>query len=445
MAGKTDLKALYNEPACAKSSAERKAACEKPEPGSSAAGCAFHGAYAALRPFTDCAHIVHSPATCKNVALGTNPVDGTPAHTVFCTDIKTNDLIFGGDEKLRSGVDTVFDRLAPKAIFLYATCVSALIGEDFDAVAREKEQELGIPVIPIHAPGFVGNDFFGAKVAGVALLEAIIGRKEPETTTPLDINLLGAFGTPEQMQSYTRLLEKLGVRVLGTFGAESPIGAMMCAHRAKLNVIVSSNTLITLARKMKERWKIPWVNVGFHGCRDTSDALRAIAQGFGDPLLLRKVEQIIAEEEQKLRDALAPLRVRLKKKKALLNAEGEKTWRYVSLLNDTQIDITAVSIDKATDSDIETAQSYLFGRSIFMKEPDAEQEALIGEHGVDILLSEFSGRGTALRHNIAFMDIDAVDRADYLGYEGSVRFCRDLVRAVESPAFGIVRKEVAWM
>ncbi|MDD3466923.1 MAG: nitrogenase component 1, partial [Campylobacterales bacterium] len=108
MLSRSDVKELYNESSCSHNK-EKKSTCEKPKPGATAGGCAFEGAQISLFPFADCAHIVHSPATCINASWETRQtktsfggVDMTQMG--FTTDITPNDLIFGGEKKLRASV-----------------------------------------------------------------------------------------------------------------------------------------------------------------------------------------------------------------------------------------------------------------------------------------------------------------------------------------------------
>ena len=75
----------------------------------------------------------------------------------FTTAISTNDVVFGGEEKLLSAIDYVVGRYAPQAVFVYATCVTALIGDDLDLLCKQAAARHGIPVVPVHAPGFVGS------------------------------------------------------------------------------------------------------------------------------------------------------------------------------------------------------------------------------------------------------------------------------------------------
>jgi nitrogenase molybdenum-cofactor synthesis protein NifE len=195
-----DIKDLYDEPACSRNNI-KDATCEKSQPGDSSTKCAFAGAQFALYRFSDCVHIMHSPSTCQNIPFGNgkflkNSLGDTGfMGKVFSTDMSINDIVFGGDKKLRDSIDYVMKTYSPKGVFLYTTCVSALIGEDISAIAKDKGVEYDIPVIAVHSPGFIGNDSFGAKVAGISVLEELAGKKEPEYTTDYDVNLIGEYNS----------------------------------------------------------------------------------------------------------------------------------------------------------------------------------------------------------------------------------------------------------
>lgn len=54
----------------------------------------------------------------------------------------------------------------PAAVFVYSTCVTALIGDDLDAVCAAAAKKFKVPVIPVNAPGFVGSKNLGNRLGG---------------------------------------------------------------------------------------------------------------------------------------------------------------------------------------------------------------------------------------------------------------------------------------
>ena len=165
-----------------------------------------------------------------------------------------------------------------------------MIGDDIDAVCKQAAARHGLPVVPVHAPGFVGSKNLGSRLGGEAVLAHLIGTLEPEITTAFDINLIGDYNVTGDMWQYTPLLEELGIRVLSTLSGDGRVAAIRTAHRAKLNVLVCAKSLISLTRKMEERYGIPSISLSFYGKRDTSAGLLAIAEALGDADLVERTQ-----------------------------------------------------------------------------------------------------------------------------------------------------------
>ena len=147
------LAKAFEEPGCqvnrAKSGSERRRGCSAKSltPGAAAGGCAFDGAKIALQPIADAAHLVHGPLACEGNswdsrhALSSGP---TLYRTGFTTDMSELDIIHGGEEKLYRAIRMIADRWQPPAVFVYVTCVTALIGDDVEAVCKAAAERIGI-------------------------------------------------------------------------------------------------------------------------------------------------------------------------------------------------------------------------------------------------------------------------------------------------------------
>lgn len=177
---------LLSEPACPHNHAARKSepskGCkQKARPGEAQGGCAFDGALITLVPIADVAHLVHGPIACGGHSWGSRGSlsSGASLHRRgFTTDLSQHDIIFGAETKLKQAIRAIALEHAPAAIFVYATCVTALIGEDIEAVCRMSAVELGLPVVPIHSAGFRGSKNLGNRIGGQALLDHVIGTGE---------------------------------------------------------------------------------------------------------------------------------------------------------------------------------------------------------------------------------------------------------------------------
>jgi len=445
MINKKLIRELLNESACSHND-KKKSSCDRPKPGATSGGCAFEGAQIALFPYADAVHLVHAPATCIGASWETRatPTSWEGENNVvmgYTTDITTNDVIFGGHKKLEAAIEYIVEHKSPKAIFVYETCVTAMIGDDMDNIAARMQEKHAIPIVVVHSPGFVGSKNLGSRLGGEAVLHQLIGTREPETIHPYGINLIGEYNVTGDMWQYTPILEKIGIKIVSTLAGDGRIENIQMAHTAKLNVIVCAKSLITLTRKMQEKYNIPYISVSFYGKRDTTNAIMSIVNAFGDEELINRAKEIIADEEAKLEERLIPYRKVLNGKKAILNTGGNKSWSIASALQDIGIEVVATSIRKATLEDIEIAAQYV---PILMKNPATEQAPLIDEHKVDILLAGGRSLYTAIKKKVAFVDVNQEKKISYGAYGGLENLAIDVVAAVQNPVFRVVGERAPW-
>lgn len=427
---------------------KNKACTQQAQPGSAQGGCAFDGASIALVPITDAAHLVHGSIACSGNSwnsrgsLSSGPMIYKMGLT---TDISENDVILGSEKKLYKAIAQLIKNYNPAAVFVYSTCITALIGDDLDAVCKAATNKHGTPVIPVHSPGFVGSKNLGNRLGGEALLNYVLGTKEPEHTTAYDINLIGEYNVAGEMWSVLPLFKKAGIRVLAKITGDARYEEVCTGHRAKLNVMICSKALINMATAMKERYNIPYIEESFYGIGDMNRCLRNVAEFFGDEALKERVEAIIAEETAKLDIALAPYRERLKGKRMVLYTGGVKSWSIVSAAQDLGMEVVATSTKKSTEEDKARIKN-LLGKDGIMLEKGNPEELLrvIEKTKADLLVAGGRNQYTALKAKIPFLDINQERHHPYAGYMGMVEMARELNEAVHSPIWRQVRKAAPW-
>jgi nitrogenase molybdenum-cofactor synthesis protein NifE len=427
---------------------KNKACTQVAQPGAAQGGCAFDGAMIALVPITDAAHLVHGPIACAGNSWGSRGAlssGPTMFKMGFTTDMGENDVIFGGEKRLYKSILEISERYAPAAIFVYLTCVSALIGDDLDAVCQKAAEKTGRPVIPVNSPGFIGSKNLGNRVSGESLLEYVIGSREPEYTTPYDINLIGEYNIAGEMWGVLPILEKLGIRVLAKITGDARYEDVCTAHRAKLNVMICSKALINVGRKMEEKYGIPYIEESFYGIADMNHCLRGIAAKIGDADLQARVEEVIAEEQAKLDIKLAPYRERLKGKRVVLNTGGVKSWSVISAAKDLGMQVCATSTKKSTEEDKAKIKE-LLGEDGMTLEKGNAQELLqvIAKTKADMLIAGGRNQYTALKARIPFLDINQERHHPYAGYIGMVEMAKEIDEALYSPIWAQVRSAAPW-
>ena len=448
---------VFNEPGCGKnankSEAERKKGCTKQlQPGGAAGGCAFDGAKIALQPLTDVAHLVHGPIACEGNSWDNRGAKSSGSNiwrTGFTTDMNETDVIFGGEKRLFKAVREIIERYDPPAIFVYQTCVPAMIGDDIDAVCKAAREKFGKPVIPVNAPGFVGSKNLGNKLAGEALLEHVIGTQEPEYTTPYDINIIGEYNLSGELWQVKPLFDELGIRILACISGDGKYREVASSHRAKAAMMVCSKAMINVARKMEERYGIPFFEGSFYGIEDTSDSLREIGKllvARGAPAeLLDRIETVIAREEAKAWAAIAKYKPRFNGKRVLLITGGVKSWSVVAALQEAGLDLVGTSVKKSTKEDKERIKE-LMGQDAHMIDDMTPREMykMLKEAKADIMLSGGRSQFIALKAMMPWLDINQERHHAYMGYVGMVTLVAEIDKALYNPVWEQVRRPAPW-
>lgn len=397
--------------------------------------CAFDGAMIVLQPIADAAHIVHGPIACAGNSWegrGTFSTQGNLHRMGFTTDMNEMDIVYGSHQKLFDAISRVYAAVSPKAIFVYATCISGLIGEDIDAVCRSAAKHLGVPVIAVNAPGFVGPKNLGNRIAGEALLAHVIGTAEPSFITEGDINLIGEYNIAGDLWLIEPVLRESGVRVLSRITGDSRFEEITYSHRAKLNVVVCSRALINIAKDMEKRYGIPYVEVSFFGRTEMSKAIRTIHSQLryacANP---EEVERIIQREEESLASQLAEY-VHLRGKKAVLYTGGVKSWSFITALNDLGIDIAAVGTRKSTVEDEEKMRA-IMGQDAPLYEDTTPKNLLrlLRESNADILVAGGRNQYLAVKEGIPFVDVNQERHTAYAGYRGLVNLAEQISNGIK--------------
>ncbi|HEX8949681.1 MAG TPA: nitrogenase iron-molybdenum cofactor biosynthesis protein NifE [Dissulfurispiraceae bacterium] len=397
--------------------------------------CAFDGAMIVLQPIADAVHIVHGPiACCGNSWEGRGTLSNVgarravPLHKAgFTTDMSEMDIIYGSEEKLYRAILHTCRKTMPKAAFVYATCVSGLTGEDIESVCKKASGEIGLPVIPVNAPGFIGPKNLGNRIAGEVLLDHVIGTGEPPVTTDCDINLIGEYNIAGDLWLVEPVLKEAGIRVLSRLTGDSSFEEITYAHRAKLNVVVCSRALINVAKAMERKYGIPYIEVSFFGRTEMAKALRLIASNLK---LTEKTEAVIAREERLLEEKLRA-HAHLSGKRAVLYTGGVKSWSFISALNDLGIEIAAVGTKKSTFEDEEKMKAILGEKAPLVEDVTPKNLLrLIREKGANILIAGGRNQYLAVKEGIPFVDVNQERHTAYAGYRGLVNFAAQISNGI---------------
>jgi len=308
-------------------------------------GCTYAGCKGVvLGPTRDIVNIVHGPIGCSFYAWLTRrnqtrpPTPEAENYIPYCfsTDMQDENIIFGGEKKLKAAIQEAYDLFHPKAIAIFSTCPVGLIGDDVHAVSREMKEKLGINVFGFSCEGYKGvSQSAGHHIANNQVFRHVVGLDDtPHPEAKFKINLLGEYNIGGDSFELEDLFERCGIKLVATFSGNSTYDKFANSHTADLNVITCHRSINYVAEMMEKKFGIPWIKVNFVGARSSAKSLRKIAQYFQDPELSARVEAVIAEEMPAVEAAAAEVVPRTTGKLAMLFVGGSRAHHYQELFNE---------------------------------------------------------------------------------------------------------------
>jgi nitrogenase molybdenum-iron protein alpha chain len=326
-------------------------------------GCTYAGCKGVvLGPTRDILNLTHGPIGCgfyswltrRNQTRPESDQDENFMTYCFSTDMQEDDIVFGGEKKLRQAIQEAYDIFKPKAIGIFSTCPVGLIGDDVHAVAKEMKEKLGINIFGFSCEGYKGvSQSAGHHIANNQLFKHIVGLDDTQSKAKYKINLLGEYNIGGDAFVIESLLERCGIELISTFSGNSTYGGFANSHTADLNAIMCHRSINYVAEMMEEKFGIPWIKVNFTGAEGTAKSLRKIANYFEDPELSAKVEQVIAEEMQEVKTVQADIKKRCQGKTAMLFVGGSRAHHYQDLFKEIGMKTVAAGYEFAHRDDYE--------------------------------------------------------------------------------------------
>jgi nitrogenase molybdenum-iron protein alpha chain len=307
-------------------------------------GCTYAGCKGVvIGPSRDILSIVHGPIGCSFYAWLTRRNQTRPAtlddpnFMTYClsTDMQEENIVFGGEKKLKAAVKEAFQLFNPKAIAIFSTCPVGLIGDDVHAVAREMKAELGINVFGFSCEGYRGvSQSAGHHIASNGVFKHVVGNNDTPHDDKFKVNMLGEYNIGGDGFVLEEILARCGIKQISTFSGNSTYETMANAHTADLNLVMCHRSINYVAEMMEKRFGIPWMKVNFIGADSSAKSLRRIANYFEDAELKERVEQVIAEEMAIVEVTRSLVKSRCQGKTAMLFVGGSRAHHYQQLFSD---------------------------------------------------------------------------------------------------------------
>lgn len=199
---------------------------------------------------------------------------------LFATHMREDDVIMGYTETLEDAIIEVDKWISPKAIFIVASSVSAIIGTDLKGVCRAIKPKVSAELYALENGGFRGDYTTGIKIAYDTLFKNMLAEKTEKIDNTY--NILGASLYSYRMRSDINEIKELmknsfNYDVIGTLCVDTSEEVIRNTVKAKLNIVISFEAL-ELAKYMKEVYDIPYIYGAPYGYTGTLEWLKEISE-----------------------------------------------------------------------------------------------------------------------------------------------------------------------
>jgi nitrogenase molybdenum-iron protein alpha chain len=381
-----------------------------------------------------------------------------PAMTPWLTtNIDENDIIRGAEKKLRETILAADRDFHPEIIFVVATCAPSIIGDDIEDVVIGAAKSTAAEVVSLHCPGFKSRVVASAYDA---FYHGLIKRLSFEPVKYVDYQPIepGDQGYESRLKDY--LLQKqytvnvfnatsIGVddeneivRLLNALGLKARIFAEYCdaaelrtISEAALNVSMCNVHDDYILTFLKEKYGTPYVIAGMPvGFESTKNWLLTIAEHFD---LRKRAENLIYDEEERLRAAIKPLIREVEGKSVLLCGGVVRSGSEAMMFREFGMKVLGIRLyhyDNGAEPVIRETAEQFPGVPMAVSNQLFEQLNQVRQLKPDLVVSHAGTQGPLAKAGVNAVQIFDADKA-YFGYTGLYRFLRRIAFSFKNDSY----------
>ena len=389
--------------------------------------------------------IVHAPIGCcspeviqSSTASFAKNRNLKPADVhVLCSNISVKDTVYGGLEKLRTAIDEASRRFSPTAIFIQSSCAAGIVGDDIESVADEKEDELGIPIIPIYCEGFKSKTWSsGFDAAFHGILRKIVkpcAKKDENMVNVLNFNGVDTFNP---------LLEKLHLHG-NLFLPHSTVEQLSHISEALCTTQICETLGSYIGEALEEKFGVPQLKSNSpYGLAWTDEWVRALAK------ISNRVdlgEEVIASEHKRIQKELDAIKSKLSGKKAYIFAGDSFSHIFGVMAKELGLEICGIASlhhDQVRDSAAEELNSLqrmideigdVTNFTVCNKQPYLMIK-ILKKYDIDILISRHFNAGV-IGTRLGIPSFRITDPNAIMGYDGFLNFAKEILSVIETKNF----------
>ncbi len=417
-------------------------------------GCSYCGAKLVIGGvLKDTIQLIHGPVGCAYNTWHTKryPSDSGNLQLKGCwsTDMREDNVVFGGEKRLKKSIMECFEAYPNiKRMIVYATCATALIGDDMSAIIKVCLDELGpdYAIFLSTCPGFAGvSQSMGHHVLNIDWVNKNVDREglvAPEIWSEHTINMIGDYNIQGDTFVLAKYWKKLGIQVIADFTGNANYDDACNMHLAKLSVCNCARSAGYIANELQKRYGIPRMDIDTWGYDYMKDTLRKVGAFFN---LEDKVEELIAEECAKYDAQVEFYKEKLAGKKIAIWTGGPRLWHWTKTLEDEfGMKVVTMSSKFGHQEDFEKVVARGAVGTVYIDDGnELEFFEVINMVKPDLALTGPRVGDLIKKLNIPYINGHAYHNGPYMGFEGCLNMARDLYHALYSKEFALAREDLS--
>ena len=423
-------------------------------------GCQLNLSLAILNTIRNAVIVVHGPIGCGGGSLSMAGVnkgfqklrDPNAKGVIWLnTNLDDNDVVNGGEEKLRQAVLYAEREFRPEAIIVVNSCVPAIIGDDIDSILEDLQKQVNAKIVPVHCEGFKTKIMASAYDSVYhGILRNLVDRPEEEEKVVYEdelevikekyrksrtVNILNVSSMSRQdEEELIRLVKALGleVRIYPCYASPDDFAYV---GEAALNVSICATHDDYFVEHIKEKYGIPFVLRSIPiGIKNTNQWIMDIASFFG---LEEKANKLIEVETKELKEALEPFKEQLKGKRVFLGGGEIRILSTAELLQSMGMEVIGLKgyhYDRFAEpllDMIENNENIVF--NVATGQP-FEQANLLNRLKPDLYIGHIGTNGYTAKQGFPIFPLFG-QSSIYMGYQGAYEIVRKIARVLRNPSF----------
>ncbi len=425
--------------------------------GSHTRPCKFWTAMKILSGMHNTLVLAHGPSGCaygvkQSYKLTNCRNSGSPYEAVLTTNMRENDIIYGGDIRLEKAILEIDEKYKPDILVVATSCAAGIIGDNVDSIVDNVKDKINAEILAIHCEGFSGEYRSGFDIVFKEITKLMLPREE-KTVKELkrSVNIVGGKLGPERTEVDTdtkeliRMLTGMGANVNAVIAGDCTLEQLKKAPSVAVNCALCLDIGYAVGQEMEKVFDTP-INATIlpYGLEATKVWLRKAAEYMD---MEKECEDFLEKEYEEVREEYEQAKAGLAGKTALI--EGHDAVKSLAIANMMEKDFNMkpviynfhpwsteareTSIDYLLETGIDpeillTKGTLKFGKYESMKQTEEELMQYLGQ----VNPSSIVYFGSSLSFpNIPLVDLNAILNRPRLGFKGALLVAKCINKSID--------------